>query len=194
MKSAGAFGHRLVEQVLLRADVRVERALLHAHRLGEVADRGAVVTLLGEQSRRLAGQFVSARGHCFECSAERVRNTSAAAWWKPAGSPAAEKVAAISSISPTHRQPFAWPDRAARSDRSSSSGSDPRHSSSRIGSTSAARASSRIAIRSAAVPLVQAAYAIFTADAAPTSSETTRASTAEPAKRSRTPATAEPAR
>src|SRR5207253_1796735 len=47
--------HRLVEQVLLRVDVVVERALLHAERLGEIADRGAVVALLGEEPGGLAG-------------------------------------------------------------------------------------------------------------------------------------------
>src|SRR6185503_11503310 len=52
-----AAAHRLVEQVLLALDVGVERALLHAHRVGQVADRGAVVALLGEQAGRLAGKL-----------------------------------------------------------------------------------------------------------------------------------------
>ena len=63
VKGARAFGHRLVEQVLLRADVRVERALLDPHRLGEIADRGAVVALLREQPCRLARQLRAARAH-----------------------------------------------------------------------------------------------------------------------------------
>ena len=45
----------LPEQVGLRVDVGVERALLDAHRLGQVADRRAVVALLGEEPGRLAG-------------------------------------------------------------------------------------------------------------------------------------------
>ena len=47
-------GH-LPEQVGLAIDVGVERALLDAHRLREVADRRAVVALLGEEPGRLAG-------------------------------------------------------------------------------------------------------------------------------------------
>jgi hypothetical protein len=47
--------HRLVEQVLLRLDVRVQRPFLDAHRLGEVSDRGAVVAPLGEEAGRLTG-------------------------------------------------------------------------------------------------------------------------------------------
>ena len=47
-------GH-LPEQVGLGIDVGVERPLLDAHRLCEIADRGAVVALLGEEPGRLAG-------------------------------------------------------------------------------------------------------------------------------------------
>jgi hypothetical protein len=42
----------LPEQVLLRLDVRVQRGLLDAERLREVADRRAVVAALGEQPGR----------------------------------------------------------------------------------------------------------------------------------------------
>ena len=51
----GALARDLPEQVGLRLDVRVERALLHAERLGEVADRGAVVALLREEPGGGAG-------------------------------------------------------------------------------------------------------------------------------------------
>ena len=43
------------EQIGLRVDVGVQRPLPDAERLGEVADRGAVVALFREQPRRLAG-------------------------------------------------------------------------------------------------------------------------------------------
>src|SRR4029450_1161819 len=56
-------GHRLVKQVLLRLDVRVERPLLDAERLRDLADRRAVVALLREQARCLAGQLLAARAH-----------------------------------------------------------------------------------------------------------------------------------
>jgi hypothetical protein len=55
MKRLRALAHGLVEQVLLRVDVRVERALLDAERLREVADRGAVVAALGEEAGGFAG-------------------------------------------------------------------------------------------------------------------------------------------
>src|SRR6266540_3939442 len=58
-----ALEHRLVEQVLLRGDVRVERAFLDAERPGDLADRRAVVALLGEQPRRLPRQLVSPGRH-----------------------------------------------------------------------------------------------------------------------------------
>src|SRR3954465_7292328 len=107
MERPRALRHRLVEQVLLRGDVRVERALLDAERLGDLADRGAVVALLREQPRGLPGQLLAPGAH-------RLRSTSAAARRTPPGSPAASKVAAISSISPTQRQPFAPAERNAR--------------------------------------------------------------------------------
>src|SRR6266550_5979324 len=157
VEGASAFGHRLVEEVLLRVDVRVEGAFLDPHRLGEITDRSAVVALRGEEPCRLARQLGAARAHLAWPPGERVRNTSAAARWKPSGSPAAAKVEAISSLSPTQRQPLACADRAARCDRSGRSGSEIRHSSCSGGSTPSARASSPIASRSAAVPFVQAA-------------------------------------
>jgi hypothetical protein len=103
----------------------------------------------------------------------------AAAWWNPSGSPAAAMAAAISSISPVQRQPLAAADRSAPSQRFSRPGWDRPHSSSRTGSTPSARASARAASSRAADPLVQDAYAIFTADAVP-GAGTTRASTAVP--------------
>src|SRR5215469_9218842 len=45
------------------------------------------------------------------------RKISAAAWWKPPGSPAAVMLALISSISAIQRQPLAVADRADPSDR-----------------------------------------------------------------------------
>jgi hypothetical protein len=45
----------LPEKVRLRLDVRVERALLDAEGLREVADRGAVVALLGKEPGGGAG-------------------------------------------------------------------------------------------------------------------------------------------
>jgi hypothetical protein len=54
MEGLRALAHRFVEEVLLGIDVRVERALLDAERLREVADRGAVVAALGEEARGLA--------------------------------------------------------------------------------------------------------------------------------------------
>src|SRR5919201_2119808 len=178
----GALPGHVPEEVRLRLDVRVERALLHAHRLGEVADRRAVVALLCEEPGGLARQLGTPRGHACARSPEMARKTSAAARWNPSGRPAAANVAAISSISPTQRQPLLAADRAARTDCSGSSGSDRFHSSSSVGSTPSLRASERTARRSAAVPFVHPAYAIFTAEAAPISPETTRASTRVPSK------------
>src|SRR5580704_17622238 len=77
-------------------------------------------------------------------------------------------VAAISSISAIQRQPLAVADSAARADRSSRSGWEMDHSDSRVSSTPSARARARAASSRAAVPLVQDAYAIFTADAVTT--------------------------
>src|SRR5918992_2130057 len=54
-EGVGPLAHRHVQQLLLRDDVPVDGALLDAHRLGQVADRGAVVTALGEEAGGLAG-------------------------------------------------------------------------------------------------------------------------------------------
>jgi hypothetical protein len=55
VKRARALAHRLVEQVLLGVDVRVERALLDAEGLGELADRRAVVAPLREEADGFPG-------------------------------------------------------------------------------------------------------------------------------------------
>jgi hypothetical protein len=55
VEGAGALAHRLVEEVLLRVDVRVERALLDSERFRKVSDRGPVVAALGEEASREAG-------------------------------------------------------------------------------------------------------------------------------------------
>jgi hypothetical protein len=114
-------------------------------------------------------------------------NTSAAARWKPSGSPASAWAAAISSISPTQRQPFAVADRAARTLASWSSGSERLHSCTSSASTPSQRASARAASRSAALPFVHAAYAIFSAEASPGCADTAAAESAVPAN---APATA----
>jgi len=57
-----ALARDLPEQVGLRLDVRVERPLLDAERLGEVADGGAVVALLREEPGGGAGQLGLAGG------------------------------------------------------------------------------------------------------------------------------------
>ena len=64
-------------------------------------------------------------------------------------------MAAISSISPTHRQPFADPARAAPIERSTKPGCDVCHSSNKAVSTPLARAAARIVRSSAALPFVQ---------------------------------------
>jgi hypothetical protein len=61
MEGAGPFAHRLVEELLLAFDVRVERALLDAERVGEIADRRAVVALLGEEAGGVAGELLATR-------------------------------------------------------------------------------------------------------------------------------------
>jgi hypothetical protein len=55
VEGLGPLAHRLVEQILLRIDVGVERALLDAQGFGQVADRRPVVALLGEEPRSLPG-------------------------------------------------------------------------------------------------------------------------------------------
>src|SRR5215211_64290 len=56
-----AFPCRLVQEILLGVDVRVERALLDPHRLGQVADRGAVVALFREQAGGSSCQLGTSR-------------------------------------------------------------------------------------------------------------------------------------
>ena len=58
-----AVHQRVEEQVFFRLDVRVQRALLDAERPGEVADRGSVVALLGEEAGGLARQLRAAFRH-----------------------------------------------------------------------------------------------------------------------------------
>jgi hypothetical protein len=50
MKRLGPLTGDVPEQVGLRLDVGVERPLLDAERRGEIADRRAVVALLGEET------------------------------------------------------------------------------------------------------------------------------------------------
>ena len=50
-----SFARDLPQQIGLRLDVRVDRTLLHTHRLGEIADRRAVVALLREETGGGAG-------------------------------------------------------------------------------------------------------------------------------------------
>jgi len=61
MEAPRADEHRLVEELLLALNVRVERAFLHAERIGDVADRGSVVALLGEETGRFLGELLPAR-------------------------------------------------------------------------------------------------------------------------------------
>ena len=63
-------------------------------------------------------------------------------------------VAAISSISATHRQPLAAADPAARASRCARAGWEMSHSASRASSTPSARATARAASSSAELPLV----------------------------------------
>jgi hypothetical protein len=49
MERLGALARDVPEQVGLRLDVRVERPFLDAERLSEIADRRAVIALLGEE-------------------------------------------------------------------------------------------------------------------------------------------------
>ena len=68
-----ALAHRLVEQILLRLGMRVERALLHAHRLGEIAHRRAVVALLGKEPGGLSRQLGASSRHRLRCRHQDVR-------------------------------------------------------------------------------------------------------------------------
>jgi hypothetical protein len=53
VEGIGAVAHRLVEQIVFRVDMGVERALLDTHRLGQITDRCAVVALFCKQPGRL---------------------------------------------------------------------------------------------------------------------------------------------
>ena len=105
MERSRPSGHRLVEQVLLRLDVRVERALLDAERLGDLADRGAVVALLARTGARPGGSAPRAGRSSAPVDLGRRAVEAARAGRRP------RSVAAISSISPTQRQPFASAER-----------------------------------------------------------------------------------
>ena len=58
VERARALAHRLVEQLLLRAGQRVERALLDAERLRERVHRRAVEPALREEPRSLSRELV----------------------------------------------------------------------------------------------------------------------------------------
>jgi hypothetical protein len=62
VEAARADEHRLVEELLLPRDVRVERPLLDAERVRDVPDGRAVVALLGEETGRFLGELLAARG------------------------------------------------------------------------------------------------------------------------------------
>jgi hypothetical protein len=49
MERLGALARDVPQEVRLRLDVGVERALLDAERLGQIADGRAVIALLGEE-------------------------------------------------------------------------------------------------------------------------------------------------
>jgi hypothetical protein len=61
VERARADEHRLVEEILLPRDVRVEGAFLNAERLRDVADRRRVIALLGEEPGGFLGQLFPAR-------------------------------------------------------------------------------------------------------------------------------------
>jgi hypothetical protein len=73
MERLGALARDVPEEVGLRLDVRVERALLDAERLGEVADGGAVIALLGEEPGGGAGQLGAAGGDTITLTIVRSR-------------------------------------------------------------------------------------------------------------------------
>jgi hypothetical protein len=55
VEGLSALAGHVPQEIGLRVDVCVERALLHAHRVGEIADGRAVVALLGEEPGGGAG-------------------------------------------------------------------------------------------------------------------------------------------
>ena len=67
VKRARPFPHRLVEELLLRSDQRVERSLLDAERLCERIHRRPVEAALGEQPRGLAAELLPPRSHYTRC-------------------------------------------------------------------------------------------------------------------------------
>jgi hypothetical protein len=73
VKRLGALARDVPEEVGLRLDVRVERALLDAERLGEIADGRAVVALLGEEPGGGAGQLGAAGGDTITLTIVRSR-------------------------------------------------------------------------------------------------------------------------
>ncbi len=62
MERLGPLPHGLVQELLLALDVRIERAFLNSQGRREVADRGAVVALLGEEARGVTRELLAARG------------------------------------------------------------------------------------------------------------------------------------
>jgi hypothetical protein len=60
MEAVRSDEHRLVEELLLARDVRVERALLDAERLRDVADGRAVIALLREEAGGFLGELLPA--------------------------------------------------------------------------------------------------------------------------------------
>ena len=114
--------------------------------------------------------------------------------WKPSGRPAAAKLAAISSISPTKRHALRALLRTAASERAGSSGWEILHSARRAASTPSAAANARAAMRSAACPLFQPAYAALRAEAAPGGPSSAIASSGPSAKSAATRAAPSPAR
>ena len=110
--------------------------------------------------RQGSSRYSTCMSEILEHTFAEAVDTSAAARWKPSGAPAAANVSAISSISPTQRQPFARAERSAPWSRSSRARVATRATpASSVSSTPSARATSLIASSSAALPFVHAAYA-----------------------------------
>ena len=68
VERARSLTHRVGEERLLRLRQRVQRPFLHAHRLRDVAHRGAVEASLGEQLRRGAHELVPSRAHGYDAT------------------------------------------------------------------------------------------------------------------------------
>ena len=114
--------------------------------------------------------------------------------WNPPGRPAAAKATAISSISPTKRHALRALLRTAASERAGRSAWEIFHSASSAASTPSAAAKARAAIRSAACPLFQPAYAALRAEAAPGGPSSAIASSGPSAKSAATRTAPSPAR